>query len=114
MELIREAGIFGAAAVVVFVVGLVATLGVGRARGAALTTATPFVLAVLALGQIGQGEGQRHVRAALASVPDLANRLTLLNEGTGEAAANLVVSGTAALTLAILGAVVAFVDERAR
>lgn len=112
MELLREAGIFGPAAVLLFIVGLGATLTRGRARGATLATAAPFILGILALGQLGQGIGQRLVRDATDQVPDLVQKVSFLNIGTGEAAANLVVSGAAALLLAAIAGVVSLADQK--
>jgi hypothetical protein len=85
----------------------------GRARGAPVATAVPFVLGTLALGQLGQGLGQRNVRAVLDHIPDLADRVTVLNEGTGEAAANLVLAGEAAAVLLLVAAALALADRRA-
>lgn len=112
MSLIIEAGIFGPAILLAFVAGLVASLGVGRARGSTMATATPFILGLLSLGQLGQGLGQRLVRDALERVPELVNKVAILNEGTGEAAACHVLSGTAALLLCAIAGVVARTDRR--
>jgi hypothetical protein len=113
MELVVEAGATGLAILLVFVGGLGAILVASRARQAPWATTAPFVLAVLSLGQLGQGLGQRHVRAALDGVPELAHKVALLNVGTGEAAANLVLSGGAALALVAVAAALALADRRA-
>jgi len=93
MEPVLEAGATGLGAVLVFTGGLGALLVVGGAQREPWATTTPFVLAVLSLGKVGQGLGQRQVRADLDGVPDLADKVAVVNMGTGEAAANLVLSG---------------------
>lgn len=111
MELLREAGIFGPVAVLLFIAGLGTTLTRGRARGATMATAAPFILGILALGQLGQGLGQRMVRDATEKVPDLVQKVAFLNIGSGEAAANLVVSGGAALLLCAIAGALALSDR---
>jgi len=101
MELLREAGMFGTASVLLFIVGCAVI--VKRRAAAPLSSATPFVLALLACGAVGHGVGQRIVRDALDNVHgDVHTKLTLLNAGTGEAAANLVIGGSCALVLLAL------------
>jgi hypothetical protein len=112
MELLREAGIFGPLSVLLFVGGLVVTVTRGRASHATMATAAPFILAILALGQVGQGLGQRLVRDAVEKVPDLAQKVSFINIGTGEAAANLVVSGACALLLCAIAGVVSLADRK--
>jgi len=95
--------------VVVFVAGLFFTLT--RRQDGAIRTATPFILGTLALGQLGQGLGQRLVRDAIDKVPALDKKVDFLNLGTGEAAACLVVSGGAALALCIVALGVSLADR---
>ena len=61
MDLLREAGMFGTASVLLFIVGCAVVV---KRRAAALSSATPFVLALLACAAIGHGVGQRIVRDA--------------------------------------------------
>jgi hypothetical protein len=112
MDLLREAGIFGPLSVLLFLSGLTVTLTLGRARGAVVATATPFILAILAAGQLGHGLGQRLVRDAIEKVPELAQKVSFLNIGTGEAAANLVVSGAAAFLLCVVAGLVGLADKK--
>lgn len=99
MELLREAGPFGPLAVLVFIAGLAFVI---RSRSAA--TVAPFALAILAVGQLGEGLGQHAVRKAISAVPDVAQKVELLNQGTGEAASSLIISGGCALLLCLFGA----------
>jgi hypothetical protein len=101
MQLVLEAGVAGVVVVVLFVAGVVVA-GRSAQRGRdPFRAASPLLFGILAAGQLGQGWGQRLVRGALEQLPDaaVADRLLLLNEGAGEAAANLVLSGSAALLL---------------
>jgi hypothetical protein len=101
MQLVLEAGVAGVVVVVLFVAGVVVA-GRSAQRGRdPFRAVSPVVVAVLAVGQLGQGWGQRLVRSAVQQAPDapVGHRLLWLNEGAGEAAANLVLSGSAALLL---------------
>lgn len=100
MELLQEAGPFGPLAVLMFIVGLGAAI---KTRSASSTA--PFILAVLGLGQLGQGLGQHAVRDAVEQVPDLVQKVQFINVGTGEASSCLIISGACAVLLcAVAGA----------
>jgi hypothetical protein len=98
MQLLHEAGVFGYATVALFTVACVVVV---RTK----ISSTPFALALLALGQLGQGAGQRVVRDACETVVDVQAKLSFLNIGSGEAAANLVISGMTAIVLVALAAI---------
>lgn len=107
MELLREAGPFGPLAVLLFIAGLAVVV---RSRSAA--SAAPFILGILGTGQLGQGLGQHAVRDALGQVPDLADKVAILNAGTGEAASALVISGACALVLCVVAGVLSFAERK--
>ncbi len=95
MQLIQEAGITGAVVVVVFAIALAL-----RASGRS-SSSTPWALALLAIGEIGQSLGQRAVADAIGRIDD---PLTALAQGSAEASANLLLAGGCCLTLLIVGA----------
>ena len=107
MEFLREAGPFGPLAVVLFIAGLAVVV---RSRSAA--SAAPFILGILATGQLGQGLGQHAVRDALAGAPELARKVELLNIGTGEASSALLISGACALILCVVAGALAFAERK--
>ena len=112
MDLVYEAGAVGLLTLALFAVGVVRAARAKARAEPPLAAALPFVIAVLASGELGQGLGQRNVRAALDRVPDLVSKVELLNVGTGEAAACLLLSGAAALLLsAVAGALGVVGDE---
>lgn len=97
MELLLEAGIAGPLAFALFVVGLIAVVrGKGGARD--------FASAILAIGFLGFGVGERLVTRAAEAAPDLSTKLAFLTVGTREASANLLLSGAMALLLVVIGA----------
>lgn len=108
MELLREAGPFGPLAVCLFITGLAFVVRTRSSKHAAA-----FALAILGVGQLGQGLGQHAVRHALGQVPDIATKIELLNQGTGEAASSLLISGACAVLLCVIGAFVSLADKRA-
>lgn len=108
MELLKEAGLFGPLAVMLFVTGLAFVVRTRSSKHAAA-----FALAILGVGQLGQGLGQHAVRDALGQVPDIATKIELLNQGTGEASSALIVSGACAVLLCVIGAFVSLADKRA-
>ena len=95
MQLIVEAGALGVVVVVVFVAALFA-----RASGRSTSTA-PWALALLALGQIGQALGQRAVAGAFETIDGTVRMLAI---GSAEASANLLLAGTCALIVVVVGA----------
>lgn len=97
MQLILEAGVTGLVIAVVFTAALAA-----RATGRS-TSSTSWVLALLALGQIGQSLGQRAVRDAVLAMrgDDIA---AIVAQGSAEASANLLLAGIAALVILAVGA----------
>ena len=107
MELLREAGPFGPLAVMLFIAGLAVVVRSRSAAGAA-----PFILGILATGQLGQGLGQHAVRDAIAGVPDLADKVALLNAGTGEASSTLLISGACALILGVVAGALALAERK--
>jgi hypothetical protein len=107
MELLKEAGPFGPLAVMLFITGLAFVV---RSRSA--KHAAGFALAILAVGQLGQGLGQHAVRDALSQVPDIGDKVAMLNAGTGEAASSLIISGACALLLCVIGSFVSLADKR--
>ncbi|MDP2345471.1 MAG: hypothetical protein Q8O67_31290 [Deltaproteobacteria bacterium] len=95
MQLIQEAGPLGAVVVVVFVVALFA-----RASGRS-TSATPWALSLLALGQLGQALAQRTVADAMEKIDGTVQMLAV---GCAEASANLLLAGACALIVVVVGA----------
>lgn len=98
MQLVFEAGVFGTVIVVVFVAALAARV-TGRA-----TSSTPWVLALLSLGAVGQGHAQREVRDAILRVGADIDEVALIAVGTAEASANLLLAGAAGLLVLLVGA----------
>lgn len=95
MQLIQQAGILGAVVVVVFVVALFSQ----ARRPAGGGGATPWALALLALGQIGQALSQRAVADALEQID---GTLQMLAIGSAEASANLLLAGACALIIVVV------------
>lgn len=93
MQLFQEAGAFAYVALAAFCAGLYLVV-VQRSR-----QAPAFAAAILALGALGGGLGQRMVDRYLEGVPDLPTKIAVLSAGTREATANLVLSGLLALLL---------------
>ena len=96
MQLTQEAGAAGLLSVALFAAGLVFSV-----RTRKLSVAAAFIGSILAVGQIGQGLGQRAVLAALPGV-DKADAVMILAAGSAEASANLLLSGGAALALLVV------------
>lgn len=109
MEFLREAGPFGPLAVLLFIAGLAVVV---RSRSSA--SAAPFILGILGTGQLGQGLGQHAVRDAIEAVPDLGDKVALLNMGTGEASSALIISGACALILCVVAGALSFAESRDR
>lgn len=107
MELLREAGPFGPLAVLLFIAGLAVVV-----RSRSSVSAAPFILGILGTGQLGQGLGQHAVRDALDRVPELADKVAILNAGTGEASSSLIVSGACALVLCIVAGTLDFAERK--
>jgi hypothetical protein len=101
MQLVLEAGVVGAVIVVVFVVALAA-----RATGRA-SSSTSWVLAMLSLGAVGQGLAQRAVRDAVLDIAtrphDVDDLVSIVAVGSAEASANLLLAGSAALVVLLVG-----------
>jgi len=98
MDMFTEAGIGAVISLALFVVGLV-TAARGGGRPDALAGA------IVAVGAIGTGLGQRLVARAAEAAPTLGDKVEILAVGTREATANLVVAGTLALVLIVVAAV---------
>ncbi len=116
IDIIHESG-FGAFASLFFALaGLAAILTVGRKSGRPGSIAAAFAVAVLAAGALGVGTGQRKVDHAVREIPagDVAQRVEILSLGTREASANLLLSGSCAITLMIIGGGLALVAARRR
>lgn len=107
MELLREAGPFGPLAVCLFITGLAFVVRTRSSKHAAA-----FALAILGVGQLGEGLGQHAVRSAIEKVPDIGDKVAMLNAGTGEAASCLIISGACAVLLCVIGAFVSLADKR--
>lgn len=88
MHLVSEAGIFGLVTVALFSFGLVAVVKGRR------SPSTPSML-ILASGVLGHGVAQRLVSSTAIN----AGSWELLAVGSGEASANLVLAGIAAVVL---------------
>lgn len=98
MQLVLEAGLVGIVIVVVFVAALAARV-TGRA-----TSSTSWVLALLALGAVGQSLAQRAVRDAVLGLNGVDGDLArIVAVGSAEASANLLLAGSAALVVLLLG-----------
>lgn len=95
MQLIQEAGVTGVAIVGLFVIAL----GL-RATGRS-SSSTPWALALLAAGQLGQGVAQRVVAGAVSLTKD---PVLVLAQGSAEASANLLLAGACVLVLLAVGA----------
>jgi hypothetical protein len=103
MQLIIEAGPAAVVVIAVFVVALLAvckTQDSARASGRSTPTA-PWALSILALGQIGQSFGQRTVADAMEKIDGTVQMLAV---GSAEASANLLIAGSCALILVVIGA----------
>jgi hypothetical protein len=106
-----------------FIAGVAAVTTVGRRSGRPGSTAAAWAVVILAAGALGYGTGQRkvsawvnqqshhHAQGAAPSgeqPPPSDQRLAILSEGTGEAAANYVLAGVCALLVSALGGVLVF------
>jgi hypothetical protein len=69
--------------------------------------ATPWAIAIVASGVLGQGLGQRLVSRAAEGAPSLPEKVMFLSLGSSEAAANHVIAGGLALILLVVGALAA-------
>jgi hypothetical protein len=102
MHLVLEAGAVGIVIVVVFVAALAARVTGRNGSPTSSMSSMSWVLALLSLGAVGQGLAQRAVRDAVLSVgPDVDARLVAV--GSAEASANLLLAGSAALVVLLVG-----------
>jgi hypothetical protein len=121
--LIIESGAAGWVILVLFIAGVAAVTTVGRRSGRPGATAAAWAVAILAVGSLGYGVGQRRVNSfvnraahapatteprptplpAVQQIEQLQQRVAMLSEGTSEAAANYVLAGIAASLVSALG-----------
>ncbi len=97
MTLFSEAGVGAIISLGLFFVALVALARQGRVE--------PWATAILATGAIGAGLGQRLVAAAAEQAETLPEKIAIVAVGTREATANLIVAGTLAMMLVVVGAI---------
>ena len=98
MQLVLEAGAVGIVIVVVFVAALAARV-TGRA-----SSSMPWVLGLLSLGAVGQGLAQRAVRDAVLGLESIdVDVARIVAVGSAEASANLLLAGSAALVVLLVG-----------
>jgi len=100
LELFQEAGFAAWLCTGLFIAG-VAMLAIKRAN------VTPYAVAIVAAGVMGQGLGMRLVSKAAEGAPSLAEKVTYLSLGSKEAAANLIIGGVLALILLAVAGVAA-------
>jgi len=98
MELFAEAGIFAYVAAIIFIVTLVLSV---RRPARALQRASLGAVLVMTIGLIGSSLGQRLVARAVSQETVLENKVMMLNIGTRETSANLMLAGL--FSLALLG-----------
>lgn len=110
MSLFTEAGIFSLVGLALFVVGLI--LIVRKPAGAHQVVAL-MAPAIVAVGLMGAGMGQRLVDRYLETITDPAEKVVILSMGTREATANHLLAGTMALALVGIGAAVGRASRRA-
>jgi hypothetical protein len=98
IELWREAGFAAWLCLIFFGAGIAVLV---TKRG----SVSPWAIAVVAAGALGDGLGMRLVSKAAEGAPSLPEKVTYLSIGSKEAAANLIIAGIFALVLLLVGAI---------
>ena len=98
MQLLQDAGVTGFALFALFVTAL------GFVLHNPSRSALPWSVALLGLGEVGQGLGMRAVCDAVTGDKVVADVGVIVAVGAAEASANLVIGGAAALVVLVIGA----------